>query len=195
MALFFEVTLEERRADRVVAIVRLESEGEPVALEGVAVELLDRGRDRLSSRVLLPIAGELAQSVAVRVELRAFDEIPVGAFIEATAWWEADQRRVVCPTDTSTELEAHVHGRGAIPLAGEDGEFLSLTPAQWRRLAGRFPWLVSLHDAVASPGGVAPGATEGGEDALGETLEETLEGLGLEGDEAEWLKELLGDEE
>lgn len=186
VALIFEVALVERQADRVVAVVHLEPEGEPVHVEGVAVELLDRGRERLSARVLLPISGELAQPLAVRVELRASDQIPVGAFIESTAWWDGEQQRVTCPTDRSTELEAHVRGRGAIPIPLGEGEFLSLTPSQRRRLARRFPWVLTADEEdIARVGSSTPTAV----------VDDAMETLGLDREEAEWLKELLAEEE
>ena len=178
MSVRLQLCLEERLTDRVVVAVFLEPESSEHALDGVAVELLDRRRESLSPRVLLPISGHLTQAITVRVELRSVSALPVGALVEASAWWAGDQVRVWCPTEASTQLEAHVRGRHSIPFPKVEGEFSSLGRAEAIALADRFPWTASA----------------GGREPMAEVADEISAELGLEGEDANWLRDLLHDD-
>jgi hypothetical protein len=190
MSLSFELRLEERQPDRVWVSVLLVPRDGALPIDGVAVELFSRQRESLSPRLLLPIAGVLANPMTVKVELRAQTSIPPGAMVVGTAWWGPDTQRVVCPADPWTELEAHVRGKRCLgPREERPGQdFMGLDPTETGRLAGVFPWLEAR--------GTPPCMEGFGEplDAF-DVVDEISEELGLDAENAEWLRQLLKEDE
>ncbi len=186
LAVLLELELVERQPDRVYVSVVLTPEAEaPAALDGVALQLFSRAGDSLGPRLLLPIAGTLAQTMVSTVELRGRNlTLPPGGRVVGTVWLGADQAEATCPTDPWTELQAHV--RGTRPVIGRsDADLELLTPAERDVLTQAFPWL-EPPPLTALPGDVL-------EDE-GANLDDLCSGLGLDPDEAEFLKSLLTEE-
>jgi hypothetical protein len=184
LALTFEIRLEERCSDRVVVSVLLAPTEGSATLDGVALQLVNRRGDALGSRVLLPIAGTLHQAMLSTVELRAPDDVPLGARVVGTAWLGTEQREAAIPTEPFTEFEVHVRARKRLgPLAGPL-ELEALLPEERAIVARYYPWIDEprISEAV----GELTVVESEDEDPI-----EGVDNLGLDDDNAEWLEELL----
>lgn len=188
----FELRLEERRSDRVFVSVLLapaqaaESVARP-SLDGVSVQIFQRDGEAVSPRLLLPISGTLGQPMVTTVELRADGGVlPAGSRVLGQAWSADVVVEASCPTDMWTELGSHVQGTRNV-CARSGGKLRRLEPEERARLACIFPWMARtrmLHtEDVLEP-----------EDTEEEALDALCAEYGLEGEEAEFLKELLADD-
>lgn len=188
----FELRLEERRADRVFVSVLLapadaaDGAARP-SLDGVSVQIFQRDGEAVSPRLLLPISGTLAQPMITTVELRADGGVlPAGSRVLGHAWSADVVIEASCPTDMWTELGTHVQGTRNV-CARSGAKLRRLAPEERARLACIFPWMAntrSLHaDDVLEP-----------EDTEEEEIDAFCAEYGLDGDDAEFLKELLADD-
>jgi hypothetical protein len=104
----FQLCLDEREDARVFATVILIPDS-PFTLDGVAVQLFDAEGESLSSKLLLPVSGDLVGPVSSRVELRSRSgDIPIGSQVIATAWWPGGHLQASRCTDAGTTLR-HMH--------------------------------------------------------------------------------------
>jgi hypothetical protein len=140
----FSILLEERRNDRVLVSVCLGAD-EVVHVQGVAVELRSRAGEPLSARLMLPVAGVLHAPLCLHTELRAVGDLPRGAQVIGTAWWQQGQVEASCPTDPGTALEDFARG-GSVGLTPRDAaaEVADLAPEERRAWMAAFPWLASM---------------------------------------------------
>ncbi|HHO49836.1 MAG TPA: hypothetical protein ENK18_02945 [Deltaproteobacteria bacterium] len=172
--------------------VLLAPHGASTWIEGVALQLLAPGGEPLSARVLLPISGDLRHPMLSTLELIAHTEpIPQGSRVSGTAWAGTDQIETTVPTDPFTELEVHMRARRRIDPDGDDRDLRLLSAEERALIAQDFPWIDEprLPLAVGELGVVEGGPSE--EEALDELIGE----LGIDEESAEWLKELLEEEE
>lgn len=191
----FELQLEERRADRVVVSVLLGPGPDgPAAVDGVAVMLVGRSGETLSHRLLLPIAGTLAQGLVTTVELRSLGPLPPGARIMGAAWRGPEQWDASCPADPGTQMEAHMRGRVVLRPSREGGrdrrELEGLSCSERSALAVAFPWVAPC----APPAPSDPTVMESEDTAPcldPEDLRAYCEGLGLDEEDTDWLESLL----
>lgn len=196
MPLDFQLTLVEKRDDRLTVGVSLCPGGEAVFLEGVAVEILSARRERVSPRLLLPISGELIGPLATQVELRTLDEIPPGSVVVGTAWSSTGQQEALCAADRWIGLEAHVRALHPVRIERGGEPFLDLLPEERAALSGRFPWLSRPTRGgcdVEPDGGVTTGELLDPvpPEELDDELEHFAAELGLDDEDTDWLRELL----
>ncbi len=180
-----DLHLDDRQPDRVRVTVRLEPDDAGHPVDGVALQLCSEGGECLGPRLLLPIQGRLAGPLVTRVELRSLSPIPENGRVVAVAWWGCEQVEVTCPSDRHTTLRDHVRGAHRAPLAGRVGlERLDDDErAAFYRLA---PW--AAEPRVPRSPRLEPVDPE-------PSAEEICEELGLEGEDAEWLKDLLEEDD
>jgi len=184
MALQFQLNLERREADRVFVSVHLAPEGDGAEVQGVALMLVTRGGDRLSNRLLLPIAGVLDRPMTSHVELRALEDLPKAARVVGVAWNPSQQWEATCPADPGTQLEAHLRGRTTI-VPSSEAEFEELSCGERTAIAQVFPWLAPCE--LPPPRVVEPEL----ETATHEEIKSFCNDIGLDREEAEWLEALL----
>lgn len=189
LKLSFELRLEERCGDRVVVSVLLAPSDGKAVLDGVALQLFGRDGEPIGVRMLLPIAGELHHPMLSTLELKVEGEIPAGARVVGTAWRGAEQREATLPTDPFTELEVHLRARRRLGPVEGDLELERLTPEERARLARDFPWVDEPRLPKAA--GELTVVEHEGEDLM----DELVENLGLDEENAEWLKALLDEED
>lgn len=180
MAIDFQLCLDQREDARVFATVILVPNAN-LMLDGVAVQLFDADGESLSSKLLLPVSGQLVGPVSSRVELRSrTGEIPPGSEVIATAWWDGEQVQARRCTDAGTTLQAHTLATGRIALS-DDEVLLDVLAEERDAMIALFPWMVRPAKIKALEHEVS--AEDLGED------------LGLDDADAEWLKDLMDDEE
>lgn len=183
----FELRLEERRSDRVFVSVLLAPADSGASLDGVSVQLFRRDGEPAGPRLLLPISGALAQPMITTVELRAEGGVlPCDCRVVGQAWSDEAVVEASCPTDMWTELGSHVRGTRTV-AAQPCGMLRRLDPAERARLACIFPW-------IARTAPVHTGDVLEPEDTQEEEIDAFCAEYGLEGDDAEFLKELLADD-
>lgn len=197
MPLSFDLTLLERQPDRVVVTISLCPGGDPVKLDGVAVEILNSRRERISPRLLLPVAGTLVGPLVTQAELRAPEGIPTCSVVSGTAWSGDEVVETLCPADDHIGLEAHVRGAN-VPILRSSAVLLDLLPEELEVLRQRFVWLepheheerVRPLDADAPP---APDSElfEPDLQGLDDELDSLCGDLGLDDECTEWIKELM----
>ena len=188
--LFFELQLEERLADRVfVSVVLAPKDGSASAIDGVAVRMLTRSGEPLSPRHLLPIAGTVSQPMVSTVELRARGPIPPGAYVQGQTWSAEREIQARCPCDPGTALGTHMRGRKLHPLHPERHALTTLTDDERARLVDLFPWLSEpmIPRSASAVLEVTPNSDE--------LVDEVAEQFDLDPEDAEFLKELLGDDD
>lgn len=191
LVLTFELRLEERCPDRVVVSVLLAPATVAPRIDGVALQMFTRTGEPLGVRMLLPISGELRQPMLSTVELKAPDgDVPTGARVVGTAWAGADQREASIPTDPFTELEVHMRARRRLGALGGTNTLEPLTSGERAVIAKDFPWVEEPRVPVAA----AELSVVESEDTT-EPIDDLVEHLGLDEDNAEWLKELLKEDE
>lgn len=193
MSLTLEVHLEERLHDRVRALIRLSPNNGVMGIEGVAVELFDEDRNALGPRVLLPIAGQLSDSLVMRVELRCEGALPPGAMILATAWHGADSTKAMTTTDPWTAFEAHIRGKrcvcsGAVIPFDDDLLLEGMTAKERHALSSKLPW---IGEKLRPPSD--PRYTSEKEPLLPhmDVVDDITDELGLCDEDKELLRELL----
>ena len=185
MDLQFDIQLEDRSPDRVVVSVLLGPGDAPEALvEGVAILLVDRAGEPLSTRLVLPIAGRLQQPVLTTVELRGRTQLPTGTRVLATAWSDGLRYETPHSGRPRHSLESHLRGALSLHLRDAEGFIETLNPDAKRSLILEFPWLAR----VACDPTVVDSATPSPEV---EEFQAFCKDLGLEEDDADWLTELL----
>ncbi len=184
-----ELSLEERLDDSVIVSVFLSPTSGPTAVEGVALRLLDRDGNGLGPRVLLPIAGTLAQVMRTTVALEPEDgELPSGASVEVVAWHEQEQREASIPTDPMTAFEVHVRGTTCWVLSDGGRDLEPLLPEERARLAQDYPW---IDEPRLRPTPVAELQVVDHEPSHDEAVDAFAEEMGLDEASAEWLRDLL----
>lgn len=190
LVLRFELRLEERCSDRVVVSVLLAPASAAPRIDGVALQLFTRTGDPLGVRMLLPISGELHQAMLSTVELKVQGGIPTGTRVVCTAWCGTEQREASIPTDPFTELEVHMRARRRLgPLAGCDA-LEPLTSHERALIAKDFPWVEEPRVPVAA----AELSVVESEDST-DSVDHLVDDLGLDRDDADWLKDLLKDQD
>lgn len=179
----FDLQLKERLPDRVVVGVLLKPTGDQAQVDGVAVSLRGPDGERLSNRLMLPIAGTLTQPMLSAVELRACAALIPGARIVGVAWHDGEQWETSIPADPGTSLEAHCRGRHAVkPLEDEAVRFLRPRPSEWGALQEVFPWLTPSDTPLA--------IVQTDEEV---DVRKACADLGLGDEDAAWLEELLAE--
>ena len=174
MQLDVQLCLEEREGPRVLASVTLLPHTSGLHLDGVAVQLFDVEGESLSSKLLLPVSGTLVGPVSSRVEVRSLrGDIPPGSEVVATAWWAEGHIQARQTTDPGTSVQAHVLNMSSVPPTDEE-PLLELLSEEREQMLRLFPWIVR------------PPAAHIALDA-----EPDLDDLGLHGDDAEWLRDLM----
>ena len=182
-SLFLEVQKKEDLVFVVLELLPLES-GEPVELDGVALELLGPTEERIGSRLILPISGNLSGPLKTQAELRSPEPIPAGCSVHATAWMTDQSVSTSMPVDPLNELESHMRGSRLVLPEDKDNP-KPLTQREIRCLGDVLPWLLSQSDLGESEEDFdGPIDTE-------ESIDELTDELGLDEEEARWLKELL----
>ena len=184
LELAFELRMEERGKDRVVASVLLAPQGSSVRIDGVALQLFTREGEALGSRMLLPISGSLSHPMLSTVELKA-EDIPSGSRVVGTAWCGTDQIDTQLPTDPFTELEMHMRARRRITTDSAELDLDRLEPEERATIARDFPWI----DEPRLP--VATAELTVVENEPDEPLDTFVDTLGLDEESSEWLKDLL----
>lgn len=178
----------DRELDRVQVTLRIAPSTGPAPLEGVSIELTDADGAQLSPRLQLPLSGELSTPVATVVELRTHTgkPLPRDAQVLAKAWHGAEEVRHHCPAERCRGLETHVAGAAACFMLSERELAFPLDEDEARALLKRHPWIRNLRAAFQK---------DHGPEALPidpePNSQQIADELGLEGEEAEWLKELL----
>ncbi len=198
LPLTFELRLEERRTDRVfVSVLVAPDGGEAALIDGVALQLLTSAGDALSTRMVLPIAGAVYQPMLSTVELRTREggEVPLGCRVQGIAWAGADQLEATLPTDPYTELEVHARGRQVVVGEPDGARVLErLLPEERVRIARDFPWVDEPRvppEPIAELEVVDNADPHGGCDP---EFDRMCGDLGLDDANADFLKELLGDD-
>ncbi len=200
MPVSFDLTLLERQPDRVVVTISLCPGDDPVKLDGVAVEILNSRRERVSPRLLLPVAGTLVGPLVTQAELRAFGTIPTCSVVSGTAWSGEEVVETLCPADDHIGLEAHVRGVNA-PILRSEAVLLDLLPDELDTLQRRFAWL-QPHQREGWVRPLEPLDGDAPPRPDSELFEPDLEGiegeldslcgdLGLDEECTEWLKDLM----
>ena len=188
MSLSLRLTIEQRRSDRVYVLVELDHDGATVDINGAAVELRSQKSHLLSPRMILPIAGLLAGPLSTRIELRAQQPIPQGATVYGVVFWGGDQTEAVIPADPCTDLQAHV--TGARNISGYTSKTLeNLSPEEEYALYQHFPWTVKEEEEDDWSE-----ETLDEDDPVDDLTDEVARSLGLDDEEASYLRELLTDE-
>jgi len=191
VSLTFELSLDERLPDRVVISVCLAPGDGSIQIEGVTVELLSPRQQSLGPRLLLPVSGQLVGPLVTKAELRAHAPlIPPGSVILGTAWTGDEQIEATCAADPWVGLEAHLRGYRVRPPSDRGGTLDDLGEEELGKLAQALPWLRA--------GGFGPPPSpflepEDDED-LAESMDEFVDELGLEDEDAEWLRELMAED-
>lgn len=175
----FQLCLDEREDARVFATVILVPDCS-LTLDGVAVQLFDADGESLSSKLLLPVSGELVGPVSSRVELRSSSgAIPAGSQVIATAWWPGGHLQASRCTDPGTTLQAHALAEMAIAQTDEE-VLLDVLPEEREKMLALFPWMVRPS---------SPKALE-----HEQSVEDLGEDMGLDDEDAEWLKDLMNED-
>lgn len=186
----FHLTLDERREDRVFVTVCLSPDSDPVSIEELAVELRCPRGNPLGPRLVLPISGPLATSLALRTELRARESLPRGSRVVGTAWTDGGQVEAACPSDPGTALEIFARGgRIALPAADEPVLPEDLTRSEHAAMVRAFPWMDHFRPAEES---TDPQILEEQSDDI---VEDVAGCYGLCDEDKELLRELLGDDD
>ncbi len=175
--------LEERQTDRVRVSVLVAPTRDPVPLDGVAICLVDEGREALSPRMLLPLTGTLAHPIGSSVEVRAVGDIPDGSLVLVTAWIDGVAVEATCPADPCPDLRDHVTGRTAVHLPRRRPPLGALAADERCRLGRHFPWLAPKRPC---PPRVV--------DDAGETARALTDDLGLDPDDADFVASLLAED-
>lgn len=192
MPLSLQLRVDERLDDRIHVSVALAPEDAPHHIDGAAVELITWQGERLSHRVMLPISGTIGGPIATRVELRCMDAIPYGAMVRGTAWWGSEQLEVTISAELFTGLESHARGTPHIALA--DALTLdSLTAVEREALGTHFPWTHDFKRPGSPPEDDEPNILD--ETTEEERIDDFCDELGLDAESAEWLRELLDEDE
>ncbi|MFT4621459.1 MAG: hypothetical protein ACI8PZ_000111 [Myxococcota bacterium] len=186
-----ELRLDAREPDRVFVSVLLVPSDSGAPIGGVSVQLFTRSGQDLGNRLLLPIAGQLAQAMRSSVELRTLESIPPGSKVVATVWWPGGQVEATCPTDPGTELGSHMRGCKMISPADES-ELRHLNLAERERIAARFPWVDEPMLPAEEPTAYFEPTPEDDPDGFVDGIASQYD---LDEESAEWLKELLTEEE
>lgn len=190
MPLAFQLELADRAEDRVHVTVSVVPSDEPAEVEGLAVQLVSRKGEPLSPRLLLPVAGHLAGPLMTTVELRATEGlIPTGARVQGTAWGTTFSLESACPADRWTELAAHLKGQ---PCAGSVTRGVALVPLDGKEreaIVERLSWLAECPWCE----GNEPLEAVAEEDVEEDDFSEAVDDLGLDPEDAEFLKDLLAE--
>jgi hypothetical protein len=198
MALSLHLQIEQRRPDRVFVLIELGHQGTTLNVTGAAVELRSQRGVLLSPRMLLPISGLLAGPLATRVELRSQIPIPQGSKVYGIVFWDGEQTEAVIPADPCTELEAHVRGTRNI-VGVNPKELENLDPMEEYELQRYFPWAVNDELDDGDEDDLEDDENdENDEDDkdqnMDELTDEVAKSLGLDAEEAAFLREILTDE-
>ena len=198
MSIRLELEIVERFPHRVVLRVVLTPE-DPVLVEGVFVELLDRDQNNLAPRLQLPISGQLSGPLATRCELRSVEPIPDSARVVAQVWAGEHSTRLVAPTEPCTGLVNHIWGIGRLQPRS-DRKLRSLTPEQVKLFAGAFPFLHEPRPECACPPhntAIVDAREAGVPDLKPSADDDDVDDLAAEFDlsdeDAEFLRELMAD--
>jgi hypothetical protein len=185
MPFAFQLELADRAEDRVQVAVSMVPSGAPQNIEGVAVQLLSRAGDPLSPRLLLPVSGRLSGALMTTAELRAKSDLPLGARVHGTAWGDGFSLEASCPADRWTELAAHVRGRPAAGIVTRHVDLEPLIGEEKDELIRRLGWLAECPWCETNE--PLEATSEEDERELCNAVDE----LGLDEEDAEWLKDLL----
>ena len=185
----FALRLDDRREDRVYVAVCLSPEDDVVNVEGVAVELRCRNGQSLSSRLMVPIRGPLAQPLCLATEIRAREgQIPRSARVFGIAWTEDGPRETSCPADPGTALEAYARGSRIALQSDLDEDPTDLTTQEHRAMVRAFPWMDHFRPAE-----------EESPDILDEQAEDLADDIaccyGLCDEDKELIRELLSEDD
>ncbi len=188
--LHFELRLEEREADRVFVSVVLAPTCGATGVDGVSLQMVDRTGEPMSARVVLPLAGEVAQPLLTTVEVRARGAIPAGSRVVGHAWRGQEQVEAACPADPGTQLEVHMRGRRIVPIPAPGLALRPLDGAERARLARVMPWI----DEPARRAPERPAVVDSAPSTPEDVAEEVAQQYDLDPEDAAFLKELLGEE-
>jgi hypothetical protein len=186
----FRLHLDDREPDRVHVTVCLTPDADAACVQGVAIELRGRNGEALSARLMLPISGELAGPLALRTEVRARAELPLGARVHGMLWSHGGILEASCPTDPGTTLEAYAYGSRIgldDPVPARIPE--DLTDHERSALYAAYPWMARYRSPVRDD---AEGFIEEQPADLAEDIAETY---GLSDEDKAFLEELLADDE
>jgi hypothetical protein len=172
LALDFSLRLEDRSAQRVLVSALLAPTDGSVRLEGVALQV--------------PIAGELHHPMLSTVELKCAD-LPAGARVVGTAWNGVDVAEATLPTEPYTHLQQHVRPCRTLGAFAPADELEVVEGDERRRLAALYPWI----ELPRVPRTAAELAIVDDDERV---VEDLVDGLGLDEESAEWLKDLLSEE-
>lgn len=187
----FELRLEERVNEQVTVSVALAPSTDPVVIEGVALQWKTADGEPISARLLLPIAGRVAQPMVSSVVIHAFRAIEAGCRVVATAWAGPDQIESSIPTDPFTELEVHVRARKVVNPDDGDLDPVCLSDNERARLVQCYPWLAEPRiSKVAGELGIVDSTP-----TVDAVVNEVVEDFDLDEEAAAWLKDLLSEDD
>lgn len=191
LALDFSLRLEDSSGRRVLVSALLSPSAGPVRIEGVALQVVDAAGEPLGVRMLLPIAGELHQPMLSTVELKCAD-LPRGARVVGTAWHGPESVEAVLPTEPFTALEKHVRARRRLAGLANATDLDLLEGAEREAFAAIYPWV--REPRVPRAAGALE-VVDDAEGAEGDPVDDLVDGLGLDEESSEWLKDLLQEDE
>ena len=194
MGLEFDVRLEERRSESVVVSVWLDPLGDLSHIDGVSLQIVGPQGERVSARMVLPIAGQLQQTMVSTLELRPLEdgpgEIPQGSRVVGVVWRDTEQLEASIPTHPFTQLQAHVRALRRAALRPEDETLEPLSPAERADLAALFPWV----NEPRIPHHAGELEVVENEPSDEEAFDELVEDLGIDEESAAWLKDLMDED-
>ena len=181
-----ELRLESRETKAVIVSVLLTPAEGGATLSGCELELQTAEAEPLGPRLVLPIAGELTAPMRSTVQLRASSEIPRGSRVFATAWDASEVLEFWIPADPRTALWTHLKAGNHPSFGTCDVQLADLTADEQAQLANHFQWIANLR---------RPQVLDAYKTDLGDAFEGMVADLGLDAEAAEWLREIIGDDE
>ena len=188
MPVMFDLRLVLQHSDHVVVSAVLEPSQEGTLIDSVALQMVGSKGEAVSAKMVLPISGQLKQSMTFTLEMRPLDgDIPVGSRVVAVAWIDREPLQAWVPTHPYTQLHAHLSALQRLDPNEGERQLEPLSPEERERLAEEHPWVNEPRMPVAH-GLLEVVEHEPDED---EALDDLVGDLGLDADSAEWLKDLM----
>lgn len=187
MGLHIDLHLDERHEERVAVTVYVSPTADTSRVEGLIVELRTGDGERLGPKLCLPVAGELTGPLSTHAVVHADRPIPKFSEVVATAWADKELTQLRVPAELSTALEAHVRGQ-VLSLRGTP-QPEALTPLEAARLEEWMPWISEPPRRQQTQLEPLLARAEHADEV--DPVDEIAADLGLDEENAEWLKELL----
>lgn len=184
-----QLHLEKREKDRVFVRIDCKSLNGVVPVDSAKMELKSACGQSLCPQLLIPVSEICTETTSRVFELRAGPTLPQGAVVHAQIWTQEGVRRASCPADPFLRAADHVLGVGRDPEEYGSTVVRALTEEERGDVLRAFPWL----DCPRSTSPEAARILEAKEEMP--EVDDLMADLGLDEDCAEWLSELLGEDE